>query len=194
MFIKKSDNHFAMFSRLEVERFLYLIKALGVGIRLDWGRQISAHVFINRTQSSLSFMRLEWRGNSRLAVESSPLRLTFLSQRVGKSWECQGGQCLIFSQCVRWREQKDINCLCLLSLWVGTCRKPTWSQVWSLKGTCLTDMNFVSSSDIIICLSPWIPELRDFIAVFRTINLIALSSQRVQYIIGSLKMYFVTWK
>ena len=91
IFIQKFDSHFAMFSWLEVERFLYLIKALGVGIRLDWGRQISAHVFINRTQSSLSFMRLEWRGNSRLAVESSPLRLTFLSQRVGKSWECQGG-------------------------------------------------------------------------------------------------------
>ena len=125
MFMKKSDNHFAMFSRLEVERFLYLIKALGVGIRLDWGRQISAHVFINRTQSSLSFMRLEWRGNSRLAVESSPLRLTFLSQRVGKSWECQGGQCLIFSQCVRWREQKDINCLCLLSLWSAATSRHT---------------------------------------------------------------------
>ena len=54
IFIQKFDSHFAMFSWLEVERFLYLIKALGVGIRLDWGRQISAHVFINRTQSSLS--------------------------------------------------------------------------------------------------------------------------------------------
>ena len=84
MFIKKSDHHFAMFSRLEVERFLYLIKALGVGIRLDWGRQISAHVFINRTQSSLSFMRLEWRGNSRLAVESSPFKTYFF---VAESWK-----------------------------------------------------------------------------------------------------------
>ena len=43
------------------------------GIRLDWGRQISAHVFINRAQSTLSFMQLEWGGNSRLAVDSGPL-------------------------------------------------------------------------------------------------------------------------
>ena len=196
IFIQKFDSHFAMFSWLEVERFLYLIKALGVGIRLDWGRQISAHVFINRTQSSLSFMRLEWRGNSRLAVESSPLRLTFLSQRVGKSWECQGGYYFIFNQCVRWMKQMDTNCLCLLSLWSATMGRHTgkylletnlWRQVWSLKGTCLTNMNFISSCDVIICLSPWIPQLRDFIAISRTIN-------RIAHIIDALKMNFVTWK
>ena len=52
-----------------------------VGIRLDWGRQISAHVFINRAQSSLSFMQLEWGGNSRLAVDSGPLELLFVPER-----------------------------------------------------------------------------------------------------------------
>ena len=51
-----------------------------VGIRLDWGRQISAHVFINRAQSSLSFMQLEWGGNSRLAVDSGPFELLFVPE------------------------------------------------------------------------------------------------------------------
>ena len=50
------------------------------GIRLDWGRQISAHVFINPAQSSLSFMQLEWGGNSRLAVDSGPLELLFVPE------------------------------------------------------------------------------------------------------------------
>ena len=31
---------------------------------------------------------------------------------------------------------------------VDTCWKPTWSQVWSQKGTCLTNMDCVSSCDM----------------------------------------------